>query len=304
MNMGLDIVGLGALNFDLLLKVDRLLTKEYECRVEKESCAPGGSAANTIYRLAKLGLRTGFVGAVGNDWEGKTIVASFNSVGVNTAGIKILLEDRTGLAVGIVDRYGRRVLYILPRANNNLSLAHIDMNYLQKVKILHLTSFADQKQLELQKKLLKKIPKTKISFGPGALYSKMGLKCLLPIIQRSEIIFLNQEELKALTKDKSYVEGAKKLIAHGCKIVSLTLGKKGCYVTSGKESYHVKAVKTKVLDLTGAGDAFAAGFLYGYVNGKNLMECSKIGNIVAAHCISKFGAREGLPTKNELERYV
>lgn len=303
MNMGLDIVGLGALNFDILLKVNRLLTKEHEGRVGKETCAPGGSAANTIYGLAKLGLKTGFIGAVGNDWEGKTIVASFKSVGVNTAGIKILPEERTGLAVGIVDRYGRRVLYILPRANSHLSSAHIDIDDIHKAKILHLTSFADRKELELQKKLLKKIPKAKITFGPGTLYSKMGLKCLQPIIQRAEIIFLNQEELKMLTKSKSYVEGAKKLIAHGCKIVALTLGKKGCYVTDGKKNYHVKSVKTKVLDLTGAGDAFAAGFLYGYVKGKNLIECGKIGNVVAAHCVSKFGAREGLPTESEIERY-
>lgn len=300
----MDIIGLGALNFDLLLKVDNLLVKEYEVRVKREHYTPGGSAANTIYGLAKLGLSTGFIGAVGGDWEGETILKSFKYVGVDTKGVKIIPEKRTGLACGLVDKLGRRALYISPRANNYLKLEAINLNYLKPAKILHLTSFANLKQLALQKTLIKKIVGlTKITFAPGTLYAGLGLKRLLPIIRNSEIIFLNQSELKILT-GKNYLEGAKKLINQGCKIVAVTLGKKGCYVSNSKESHNVKAIKTKVIDLTGAGDAFATGFLYSYLKGENLEDCGKFGNAVAALCISKLGAREGLPRKEELDEFL
>jgi len=79
------------------------------------------------------------------------------------------------------------------------------------------------------------------------------------------------------------------------------LGSKGCYVTDGRESHHVEAFKVKVVDTTGAGDAFCAGFLYGLISGKSLYECGRLGNFVASRCIIKMGARTGLPTLADLK---
>ncbi|MDI6708158.1 MAG: carbohydrate kinase family protein [Candidatus Thermoplasmatota archaeon] len=297
----IDVIGIGALNYDLLLKVDRILAKEDEICADEEHYSPGGSAANTIYGLAKLGLKTGFVGCLGKDMEGREIIRNFNSVGVCVKGIKILENKRTGLALALVDRSGRRALYILPRANNFLT--HINLNYIKNAKLLHLTSFANLKQFELQKKIVEKLPNLEISFAPGALYTRLGLKCLLPIISKCSIIFLNYEELKMLTR-KNYLDGCDKIISSGCKTVVVTLGEKGCYIAEATGKHHIKAIKTKVLDLTGAGDAFAAGFLYGYLKRKCLEECGKLGNIVASFCISKFGAREGLPSKKEIKKFL
>jgi ribokinase len=76
---------------------------------------------------------------------------------------------------------------------------------------------------------------------------------------------------------------------------------KGCYVTDGKESHLIEAFKTEVVDTTGAGDAFNAGFLCGLIIGKSLRECGKLGNFVASKCIMKIGARAGLPSLRELK---
>jgi ribokinase len=80
------------------------------------------------------------------------------------------------------------------------------------------------------------------------------------------------------------------------------LGNKGCYVTDGKESHSIEAFKVKVVDTTGAGDAFCAGFLYGLISDKSLYECGKLGNFVASRCIMKMGARPGLPTIEDLKK--
>jgi ribokinase len=75
------------------------------------------------------------------------------------------------------------------------------------------------------------------------------------------------------------------------------LGKKGCYVTDGKEKFLIDAYKVKVVDTTGAGDAYCAGFLYGLLMEKDLYTCGKLGNLIASYKIQKKGSRKGLPTR-------
>jgi ribokinase len=104
----------------------------------------------------------------------------------------------------------------------------------------------------------------------------------------------SEGELKTLT-GKAWREGAKTLLKEGARIVAVKLGERGCYVTDGKEKHLIEPFKEKVIDTTGAGDAFCAGFLYGLVKGKDLFQCGRLGNFVASRCITKVGARTGLP---------
>jgi ribokinase len=86
----------------------------------------------------------------------------------------------------------------------------------------------------------------------------------------------------------------------GVKIVAVKLGSEGCFVTDGRGSYSIPASPTKVVDTTGAGDAFCAGFLHGLILGKDIQECGRLGNLVASKKISKSGARTGLPYIQDL----
>jgi len=106
--------------------------------------------------------------------------------------------------------------------------------------------------------------------------------------------------VKLLT-GQDYREGAETFIKLGADLVAVKLGKRGCYVTDGKESRLIEAYKVEAVDTTGAGDAFCAGFLYGLIKQKDLYECGKLGNFVASRCISKMGARTGLPKLEELK---
>ena len=82
--------------------------------------------------------------------------------------------------------------------------------------------------------------------------------------------------------------------------MAIKLGRNGCFVTDGKESHVVEPFKVKAVDTTGAGDAWNAGFLYGLIKNKSLWECGKLGNFVASRCITKMGARTGLPRLADL----
>jgi ribokinase len=294
-----EVIGLGALNYDVLYVVERIARGGEEVGIIDVKKAPGGSAANTIVSLARLGVEVGFVGMVGTDEEGELILEEFRKEGVET---RIRREEGyTGGAIGFVDATGERALYIYPGVNERLGIEDIDRAFVGNAQILHTSSFVNKEQLEMQRELAKSIH-SKLSFSPGMYCFKYGLEDLSALIERSEVVFLSLRELKSLLKGADYDRGAEALLDTGARIVCVTLGERGCYLASRTGiSQLIDAYPTKVVDTTGAGDAFAAGFLYGLIHGKSIPECGKIGNLVASFCIREYGCREGLPYKNALQ---
>jgi len=299
--MSLDVVCFGALNMDKLYLVNRIARKEEESVIMGFKESPGGSAANTAVGLARLGLKIGYIGKVSNDREGKLLLDNFKKEGVDTRGIVVSERGRSGVVIGFVDRKGERALYVDPSANDTLEFEEINPEYAGSAKILHLTSFVGEKPFKAQKELVEALSKIKVSLDPGELYARKGLEALRPIIKRTFVAFLNENETGLLT-GKGYREGSKALLNMGISIVAVKLGKRGCYVTDGKEAHLVEPYKVRVVDTTGAGDAFCAGFLYGLIKNKDLYECGRLGNFVASRCIMEIGAREGLPKLSDLHK--
>jgi len=298
--MKFDVVGFGALNVDKLHRVDRIARKGEESFVLGFHEAPGGSAANTIVGLARLGLRTGYIGKVADDGEGKLLLNDFKKEDVNTDGIVVAKTGRSGVVTGYVDRRGERTLYVDPGVNDSLEFEEISLEYASCAKFLHVTSFVGEKPFEAQKRLVNKLPDIEVSFDPGEIYTIKGLAALKPLIKRSMVVFPNENEVKMLT-GRDPEKGSRVLLREGARVVAVKMGGKGCYVTDGSQSHMVKPYKTKVVDTTGAGDAFCAGFLYGLIKKKDLYECGRLGNFVASRCITNVGARTGLPTEKDLQ---
>ena len=288
-----EVVGLGALNYDVLYVVERIARGGEEVGIRDVKKAPGGSAANTIVALSRLDVDTSFVGLVGTDKEGELILEEFVKEGFETEIRKE--EGYTGAAIGFVDAEGERALYIYPGVNDRLGMEHIDMELINNARFLHTSSFVHTKQLELQCELARRI-ESKLSFSPGMLCFKYGLDDLTELIARSEVLFISASELKSLMLSEDYEKGATKLLDIGAKNVCVTLGESGSYVANSTgESYLIDAYPTDVVDTTGAGDAFAAGFLYGLLHEKGIYESGKLGNLVASFCIREYGCRKGLP---------
>jgi len=299
--MKFDVIGFGALNVDKIYRVPKIAREEEETFVVDFQEAPGGSAANTIVGLARLGLKTGFIGKVADDHEGQLLLNDFKREGVNTDGIIVSSEGRSGVVAAYVDPKGERALYVHPSVNDSLTFEEIDLEYARRARFLHLTS-VDEKPFQAQKKLVEELSDVKVSLDPGEIYARRGLKKLRPIIRRSFVVLPSEGELKILT-GKGWREGVKALLKEGVSVVAVKLGKKGCYATDGKEAHLIKPFRVNVADTTGAGDAFCAGFLYGLVKGKNLYDCGRLGNLVASRCITKIGARTGLPKLSELRGF-
>jgi len=294
-----DVICFGALNVDKLYKVDRIASADEESEILDFKESPGGSAANTAVGLARLGVKTGFIGKVATDREGELLIRSFIDEGVNTDGILISEAGRSGTVIGFVNEKGERALYVDPGVNDSLEFHEIDMNYASKADLLHLTSFVGEKPFQAQKRLIEELPEIFVSVDPGMIYARKGLTELKPLIERCLVFFPNEYELRLLT-GKDYRRGAEILLKEGVRIVAVKLGARGCYVTDGEENHLIEPFKVEVVDSTGAGDAFCAGFLYGMINNRTLRECGVLGNFVASRTLTKMGARNGLPRRDDL----
>ena len=298
-----DVIGFGALNIDKTRIVneeveegERILSDYFENEDFELRVSPGGSAANTVVGLSRLGLKTAYIGKVGNDEEGLFLLNDLREEGVDISGVR-KENGRSGIAYIVVGKKGKRAIQTEPGVNDTIRMEDIDFDYLKETKILHLTSFMSKYTDEsflTQKKIVEKFPDIKISFDPGECYAKRGMKEMESIIKRTHIILPNERELKLLT-GCDHINGCKALLDTGVDIVAVKRGERGCYVTNGSMECYVPSESVHVVDTTGAGDAFNAGFLYGIIRSKPLEYCGKLGNFVASQCIMKYGARDGLP---------
>ncbi len=318
----MDLVGLGALNVDIIYEIKRpQLPSEIKLEKGGEVFASaeefeaiqgwinrvgrfvwqsgGGQAANTSYALALMGFKVGFMGVVGEDKFGDFILETLD--GVDTSRIK--RRGRTGICLVILDEKGERTLMVFPNANDTLSFEDLDVEYASNTRFLYLSSFAGKLPLKAQIKLVNTVPDSvKVAFDPGALHVGKGMKSILPIISRSQLIFLNEEELRVLT-GRSDGKGAKRLLSSGAEIVVLKRGAKGSTVYTEEGFFHVPAERVEVVDATGAGDVYAAGFIASLLKGFDLKLAARIATRLAAISIQGYG-REKYPTKDEFDEVL
>ena len=316
----IEVVGLGAMNMDYLCHVESIL-QDGEAAIKEFALSPGGSAANTVYGLAKLGHGAGFIGAVGDDENGQLLTRSLRHAGVDTSRIKVMRGANSGMVVALSDTLGRRSLYVLTGANCLLSLDATDVECVNQAELLHLSSFADSVQFDASIDLVRRLkPSVKISFAPGALYATLGLRNLASVLERTDILFLNRSEIQELT-DLDVMAGAEVCLKSGVRTVVVTLGAgmeiqtgKGArrrtvnalsYIRDSRREYFIEgnvSNEMKLVEATGAGDAFAAGFLHGWLSKKDWQTCGLLGDLAARFSMRKLGAREGLPTVGQLSR--
>jgi len=307
----IEVVGLGALNMDHIYRVERIV-EDGEATVVESISSPGGSAANTVYGLARLGIKTGFAGVIGKDDDGKRLLRDFTEVGVDTSQVRVKSGNRTGSVLCLSDTEGKRSLYVLPGANNLLALDDLNPGYINQARMLHISSFADDRQFMVLLELVDRLElAVRLSFSPGTLYAAKGLKALSPVLARTHVLFLNRSEIQQLTGQEDVTIATENCLKYGCQIVVVTLGqgtrwkttKATAFIRDNMREYLIEPASKMAVpaaDTTGAGDAFATGFLYGLLKSKGLEECGHLGDIVAQFSITKVGARQGLPTLKEL----
>lgn len=303
-DLNAEIIGFGALNVDKLYSVENIVSHDEESFIKNETDTPGGSAANTIVGLSRLGCATSIIGKIAEDEDGDLIEYNLAINGVYTNNLIYSENGSTGKCLGFVDSNGERCLYISPGVNDDIVIDEINPLNIMRCKIMHYTSFVGDSfktQIELLEKLNKE---TLLSFDPGMLYVQKGFDELKPILERCDILLINESELRLLCDNDNATleELVISLLDFGIDTVVVKQGSKGVYAKNNSEECFVKSFECDVVDTTGAGDSFNSGFLYSFLKGYDLEKSCKIGNWVASKAIEGFGM-EKFPNNKELEEF-
>ena len=303
-DLNAEIIGFGALNVDKLYSVENIALKDEESFIKSETDTPGGSAANTIVGLARLGCSTSIIGKIAEDSEGDLIEYNLAINGVYSNNLIYADKGSTGKCMGFVDKNGDRSLYIDPGVNDEIKIGEINPLNIMRCKIMHYTSFVGDSfntQIELLEKLNDQCI---LSFDPGMLYVKKGFEELKPILERTNILLINESELRLLCNNNkdSLKELAIGFLDLGIGTVVVKKGSEGVFAINNSSECEVEAFGCDVVDTTAAGDSFNSGFLYSFLKGYDLEKSCRIGNWVASKAIEGFGM-DKFPTLKDLEEF-
>ncbi|KXS49837.1 ribokinase [Halanaerobium congolense] len=301
MNSKFDVICFGDINVDYIGRMDRLPEIDEELPIHNLEKFCGGAATNVAVSLSRLGKKTGYVGSIGDDSNGKELLERLQQEGVDVSKVNKKEGYLSGTVFAIIDNDGERRLLSYLGANLQTKKEDFDKNYISKAEILHMSN----PLLSVVPTLLSYAKENNliVSFDPGTLISSKGLKEIEYILKETDILFLNRVEYHDLIKNSE--KGLDIFLELGCKMVVYKKGKEGSFLktSSGKE-INSPGFKVNVIDTTGAGDAFAGGFLTAYLNKLDFENIMEFANAVAAISVTRKGAKEALPKIEEVYDFI
>ena len=293
------VLVLGSINIDFVSFVSRYPHPGETLVSNDFGIFQGGKGANQAIALAKLDIPTLMLGKVGKDILSDFALSSLQESGVNTTGIFKSQKNSTGSASIWVNTQGQNSIVIYPGANGEVDEDFI----IQHEKFFDdaswlLTQFeVPLKSILLALKLAKKHGlKTVMDPAPVKKFSNNNIWELVDYLLPNEI------ELKELTHTEDVLKGIHILKSRGVKEIIVKLGRQGAaYEDEGKLLSFPAVPVEQVVDTTGAGDCFIAGFLYGMIQWGEIPQAIKIGNLTASYSIQKKGAAISFPKKSEID---
>lgn len=272
--------------------IDRDKAEEVYKRTEnlERSMNSGGSAANTIHGLARLGIPAGYIGAIGKDDFGKFFQSDIEKK--NITPYLNLRDTETGRASTLISKDSERTFGTYLGAALELSAEMLKPEYFKGYTFLHFEGYLVpnheliEKALHLAHEFGLKVSIDLASYN----IVEENRDFLNEIIENHvDIVFANEEEAKAIT-GKNPIESLE-ILAEKCDIAIVKTGENGSLIKQGDSIYKVGIIDVKSIDTTGAGDIYASGFLYGLIKNYPLDVCGQIGAILSGKVIELIGAK-------------
>jgi sugar/nucleoside kinase (ribokinase family) len=267
--------------------------------VDEMSLHTGGCAINAATALARLGLPVEVIGKVGSDAFGDFVLAALAERGIGCRGIKRDMEAGTSVTMVMVAPDGERRFVHYIGANAHLTLDDIDLSMVQAASILHIAGSLVMPGMDGQPtaELLRHARRAGVTTFLDTVWDDTGrwMDLLAPCLPYIDYFVPSLPEGQALTGLDDPAEIAHALLECGVKTVGLKMGVDGCLMMTGdKPAHHFPAYQVDVVDATGAGDAFAAGFIAGVWQGWPLEQTARFANAVGALCVTGLGAAGGV----------
>lgn len=300
-----DVISIGNSSYDIFLsdfdssnksfiESDKFDKVEVGSKIEfnKLKICPGGGASNTAVSLAKQGFEVGIISRIGQDFFGKRILKNYYKAGVDTKYIQVDKKVKNPTSIIILNENGEKTILIYRGSEKHISEKLIDFHNIS-TKWFYITSLAGNF------KILESIyshalnNNIKIAFNPG--FSEIKNSSVLKYLNNSDLVFLNLDETKKLfgTDETNSVLHKAKSVLKDTFIIND--GEEGTYLITKDKIYHSDIISVNVEDLTGAGDAFGAGYLSGLLKSGDKMTALKYGAYNAAQVVQRVGAQSNLP---------
>lgn len=259
-------------------------------RLNRRQITTGGSVANTIHSLSKLGVECGYIGKIGRDELGVAFRREFDEKKIKT----FLIEDdiETGRVMAMVSPDSERTMATYLGAASDLKAEELSSEMFEGFSVSYIEGYLvqDHRLIETAMNLARATgSKTAIDLSSYNVVEQ-NLDFLKNLIKnKTDIVFANEEEARSFTgKDP---DEALDEIASMCEIAVVKLGKNGSLIKRGDEKVKVDAIKVRAIDTTGAGDGYAAGFFYGLTKGLSLEKCGQIASLVSGKIVEVTGAK-------------
>ncbi len=271
--------------------------------MEQSTEMSGGSAGNTIACFSSFGGKGAYIGKVGKDKLGETFRSDMAKIGVSHTTPPVESGTHTGRCMILITTDGERTMNTFLGAAVELSPSDIDEDLISSAMVTYLEGYLFDPPLAME--AFYKAAKIAHAAGRKVSLTLSDSFCVgrhrqafqMLIEGHVDILFANEDEAKALY-EVATLDEAIAILKSKCEIVAITRSEKGSVVLNGNRQTTIEAEPVaQVIDTTGAGDAYAAGFLFGYVEGHDMAMCGKLGSIAAAEVISHVGPRPQVELK-------
>ena len=259
--------------------------------------ASGGSAGNTIAGIAMLGGKTAYIGKVADDQLGTIFTHDIRAAGVTYDTRPLVSGLPTARSLIFVTPDAQRTMQTFLGACTQLGPEDINLDHVKSSKVVYMEGYlwdlprAKQAMLDAAMKATESGVKVSLTLSDAFCVARFRDEFLDLAEKYVDILFANESEILSLYQTEDFDDALQQVRKH-CEIAALTRSEKGSVVVNGDEVHVIDAVKgVKVVDTTGAGDAYAAGFLYAYTQGTDLKTAGKLGGAMAAQVISQYGPR-------------
>jgi sugar/nucleoside kinase (ribokinase family) len=280
-----------------MMLVDPAQSAALYSRMNQAVEASGGSAANTIAGLASFGGKGAFMGKVANDELGRTFAKDMRAIGARFENAPLVGGPATAVSMINVTPDAQRTMCTFLGASVEFTDDDVDVETVEAAKIVYLEGYLFD--AEAARRAFAKA--AALAHGSGRRIAltlsdsfvverhRVGLKGFIE--NQVDLLFANEAELLALYETADFDEACEQLLRH-CALAAVTRSEKGSVVLSKGETLHIAAEAVeKVVDTTGAGDQYAAGFLFGLSQGRSLADCGRLASLAAAEVISHYGPR-------------
>lgn len=311
MSEKIEVVCLGILVVDILCSpIDKVPEPGELISTDEISLSGGGHAHNAAVSLARLGLKVGVLGKVGHDHFGDFLKEDLRKEGVDIS--KIAVSHKLGTSktmIILTHSEDRRFIHTLG-ANADFNIDDIDFDYFSQAKVLYVGGYGVLPELDEDSltRLLKFAKRcgliTVLDVVIPHTETRWINKCKRAL-EFTDFFLPNSDEARLITGRVEPREQAKEMLRHNYEMtVVITMGKEGSFVRTKDKMARASTYEVEVVDPSGGGDAFSAGFIFGVINGWELEETLKLASAMGASAVREVGTTTGVFTRPEAEKFI